>query len=261
MSLPPLSPFGEKLRAWRKRRGFSQLDLALEAETTPRYVSFIETGRSRPGEDVVLRIAEALQLCLRDKNALLVAAGLAPLFAERKIDDEALAPIRAIIDQVLDNHNPYPAFAFAPGLRVLKSNASGERLFPGMDELSPLQLVQAWCSPQAGVPLPETLQNAWRIVTTLRHELHAHPHPGIPELLESAEELAAKLGPRPEHVKEDDVVMCGEVDLDGHKVKTVAAALRFDKATDVTVSELRVELMFPADADATAAFAKWAEKA
>jgi len=258
MTLPTLPPFGEKLRAWRKRRGFSQLDLAVEAETTPRYVSFIETGRSRPGLDVVLRIADALQLSLRDKNALLKSAGLAPVFSERPLDDNALAPILHVVDQVLVNHNPYPAIAFAPGLRILKLNATAERLFPGMTSLTPAQLIQAWCSPRPGIDNAEVLEDAWRIVSTLRHEMSTRPHPDLPDLLAQAEQLASRLGPHPAHVDDDEVVMHATVPVDGVDVKTVATVMRFDKAIDVTVAELKVELMFPADAEGARRFAAFA---
>ncbi|MCO4762190.1 MAG: hypothetical protein KC502_11840 [Myxococcales bacterium] len=167
--------------------------VALAADITERN----ETGRSRPGLEVVLRIADALHLSLRDKNALLVSAGLTPVFSERTLDDEALTPIRDVIDRVMDSHDPYPAFAFAPGLRILKSNATGERMFPGMAQMTPSQLIQAWCSPRPDVPAAEVLQDAWRIVTTLRHELRAPPHPDIPNLLSLAETLAQELGPVP----------------------------------------------------------------
>lgn len=256
MSLPALSPFGEKLRAWRRRRGLSQLDLALAAETTPRYVSFIETGRSRPGREVVLRLAEALQLSLRDQNILLVAAGLKPLYTERSLDDAALAPIRAIIDSVLDNHNPYPAFAFAPGLQLLCANATAERLFPGMTQLSPEQLVTAWCTPPPGAASAKARRDAYQVVAMLRRELTHHPHPDLPRLLDHAEQLARALGPAPELTAEDadNVVMCSTLDIGDAHIKTIATVMRFDKPADVTVSELRVELIFPANDESEAFF-------
>jgi len=243
-----LSPFGEKLRAWRKRRGLSQLDLSVEAGTTPRYISFVETGRSRPGRDLVLRLAEALQLSLQDRNALLMAAGFPVVYTEHTLDHEALAPVRAIIERVLDKHDPYPAFAFAPGLRLLRANTTAERLFPGMTQLEPTQLVAAWCSPTPGVPEEQGRRDAYQVVEMLRHELAHHPHPDIPALLAQAESMARELGPRPEpSVEDEEVVICSKLVIDDREVRMLGTVLRFDKPTDITVANLRVELLFPAD--------------
>ncbi len=246
-----LSPFGARLREWRKRRGFSQLDLAIEASTTPRHVSFIETGRSRPGRDLVQRLIDALQLPLREGNALLIAAGLEPVYSELPVDDDALSPVRHIIDRVLESHNPYPAFVFAPGLRILGANRTAETLFPGMSTLTPAQLIQAWCTPRPGVPESELRTIAHQLVATLRRELFAHPHPALPELLELAEGLARELGSPPvSAVPSDDVVLSGTIRTEGRAIKTIATVLRFDRPIDVTVAELRVELIFPADSAA-----------
>jgi len=248
------TPFGERLRAWRKRRGLSQMDLAIEAYTTPRHVSFIETGRSRPGRPLVLRLAEALRLSLRDGNTLLVAAGLSPVYSESSLDDEVMRPVREIIERVLVNHNPYPAFAFAPGLRLLHANRTAERLFPGMSAVQPEQLVQLWCSPQPGVPEIEVRRAAYQVVNMLRQELFAHPHPDLPALLEQAESLAKALGPPLDAGGDDGVVLGGKLRVDGQEINTIATVMRFDKPADVTVAELRVELIFPADAAADGYF-------
>src|SRR5918994_6243757 len=104
-------PVGDHLRAWRQQRRLSQLDLALEADISTRHLSFIETGRSRPSRDMVLHLAERLQIPLRERNAVLVAAGYAPVFPERPFDDPALKAARAAVDLVLKGHDPYPALA------------------------------------------------------------------------------------------------------------------------------------------------------
>lgn len=252
-----LSAFGERLRAWRGRRGLSQLDLAISAGTTPRYVSFIETGRSRPGRDVVVRLAHALDLGLRDRNALLAAAGHPHEYTELPLDDDAMSPVRRVVEQVLRNHDPFPGWCFGPGLRVLDANQAGERIFPGMTELTPDQLVDAWCHPRPGMGRADHRAAVQQVVHMLRRELFHHPHPDLPALLRQAEQHAEGLGPLPDGP--DDLVMCPVLHIDGQEVRTLATVLRFDRASDVTMAELRVELIFPADAESEAVFRTAAE--
>ena len=102
---------GDHLREWRQRRRMSQLDLALEAEISQRHLSFIESGRATPSREMLLHLAERLSVPLRERNPLLLAAGFAPVFAERKLDDPALQPARRAIDMVLKGHEPFPALA------------------------------------------------------------------------------------------------------------------------------------------------------
>jgi transcriptional regulator with XRE-family HTH domain len=106
--------FASELRRWRTSRRWSQLELALRAGTTQRHLSFMEQGRSRPGRAMVVRLAESLELSLRERNALLLSAGYAPIFKESRLDDEALRPIREALERVLDGHLPYPAVLVRP---------------------------------------------------------------------------------------------------------------------------------------------------
>ena len=107
----PVQPVGDLLRGWRLRRRMSQLDLALEAEISTKHLSFVETGRSLPSRDMVLHLAERLDVPLRERNTLLLAAGYAPVFPERPLADPALGAARRAIDLVLKGHEPYPALA------------------------------------------------------------------------------------------------------------------------------------------------------
>src|SRR6202043_3300259 len=104
-------PVGEQVRHWRQRRRLSQLDLACEAEISTRHLSFIETGRAAPSREMVLHLAESLEVPLRERNALLLAAGYAPAFQARSLDDPALRPVREAIDALIAAHEPYPAIA------------------------------------------------------------------------------------------------------------------------------------------------------
>src|SRR6187551_139907 len=102
---------GDHLREWRQRRHLSQLDLAGDAEISARHLSFVETGRSAPSREMVLRLAERLEVPLRERNALLVAAGYAPMYRERPLDDPGLAAAKEAVQLILRSHEPYPALA------------------------------------------------------------------------------------------------------------------------------------------------------
>src|ERR1700678_3659420 len=122
-------PVGGLLRQWRQRRRLSQLDLACDAGISPRHLSFLETGRAQPSREMVLLLSEQLDVPIRERNVLLVAAGFAPVFPERALDDPALAPARAAIDLVLDRQKPYPAFALDRHWRIAASNAALPELY------------------------------------------------------------------------------------------------------------------------------------
>ena len=126
-------PIGDLLREWRQRRRLSQLELSLDAEISTRHLSFLETGRSQPSREMVLRLAEQLDVPLRDRNLLLHAAGYASVFPERPLDDPALRIARQAVDQVLAGHEPYPALAVDRHWTLIASNAATGRLLAGVD--------------------------------------------------------------------------------------------------------------------------------
>src|SRR4051794_28633996 len=119
-----IRPVGGHLREWRERRRLSQLDLALEAEISTRHLSFVETGRSTPSREMVLRLADQLEVPLRERNHLLLAAGYAPVYAESALDSPQLAAIRTALRQVLTGHQPYPALVVDRGWNLVEANAS-----------------------------------------------------------------------------------------------------------------------------------------
>src|SRR5262244_3339088 len=126
-------PVGSLLRKWRERRRLSQLDLACEAEISTRHLSFLETGRSLPSREMVLRLAEQLEVPLRERNVLLIAAGYAPAFPERPLDDPALQAARKAVDLVLAGHEPYPALAIDRHWTLIASNNAVPPLMAGAD--------------------------------------------------------------------------------------------------------------------------------
>src|ERR1700736_5393160 len=124
---------GDHLREWRQRRHLSQLDLAGDADISARHLSFVETGRSRPSREMVLRLAERLDVPLREQNTLLVAAGFAPAFPERSLSDGALASARTAVELVLAGHAPYPALAVDRHWVLVSANAAAAALMQGVD--------------------------------------------------------------------------------------------------------------------------------
>src|ERR1700733_2597115 len=117
-----IQPVGVHLRQWRQRRRMSQLDLASEAEISPRHLSFVETGRSTPSREMILHLAEQLAIPMRERNVLLVAAGYAPLFPERALAAPELKAAREAIELLLEGHKPYPAFALDRHWNIVASN-------------------------------------------------------------------------------------------------------------------------------------------
>jgi transcriptional regulator with XRE-family HTH domain len=258
-SSSPRPAFGRKLREWRQRAGLSQLELAARASTTARHVSFVETGRSRPGSDLVLRLCEALDLPLSQRNGMLEAAGLPHAFTAHALDDRAMAPIRRVLDRVLASHEPYPAWIYGRGLQPLAANRAGESLLPGLCAMTPSTIVDLWCAPGPLRALVDNWAEAmWAAIDSLRRELARSNDPQVATLLRRAERHARGVS-RPAAVDPELPVACPRFRVGDRIVRTVAAVLRFDTAIDVTASELRVELMFPADDDSDAFFRERAQ--
>ncbi len=134
MPVRPVVPFGALLRAWRQRRRRSQLDLALDAEVSQRHLSFVESGRAAPSREMILRLAEQLDVPLRERNTLLLAAGYAPLYAERPLDDPSMQAARGMVDQILRAHMPHPALAIDRHWHMVAANAGIAPLLLGVED-------------------------------------------------------------------------------------------------------------------------------
>jgi transcriptional regulator with XRE-family HTH domain len=252
---PRVSPFGRQVRRWRAIRRMSQLDLAVAAGTTPRHLSFVETGRSRPGRDLILRNADALTVPLPERNTLLEAAGLPPLFPAHELGSHALEPVDRVLDKVLAGHEPYPARVIRQPLTVVRANAGAEALFPGLTDLTPDQLIDLWYGPGAFqdhvVNWPDVIQAG---LSALRHTAADTGDTEVIRLLARAEAHLRDRPARPGMHAGSWPVVCPVFDLDGQVVRTISTVMRFDTAIEVTTSQLRIELMFPADGAAEAYF-------
>jgi len=187
---------GPVLREWRRRRRLSQLDLAMSADISARHMSFIETGRSRPSREVILKLAEGLQLNLRNRNALLMAGGFAPTYAERRLEDPALSPARAIVQRILDAHMPFPALAVDRHWNLIASNSSVKTLIasvaPHLIE-PPVNVLRLSIHPQGLAPQIANLAE-WKrhLIERLHHQVEAS---GDQQLEALAAELKAYPAP------------------------------------------------------------------
>jgi transcriptional regulator with XRE-family HTH domain len=251
------STIGDHLRDWRQRRRMSQMDLALEAEISTRHLSFLETGRALPSRDMVLRLSERLDVPLRERNVLLVAAGFAPIFSERRLDDPVLAPARRAVDLVLKGHEPYPALAVDRHWSMIAANAAVPPLLRGVDpELlrPPVNVLRVSLHP-AG--LAQRIENflEWRahVLARLQHQIEITADPVLSALMEDLRAL-----PRPPGVRSGapapeagSVFVPLRLKSERGVLSLISTTTVFGTPVDVTLSELAIEAFFPAD-EATA---------
>src|SRR5215469_13707769 len=180
-------PIGDLLREWRQRRRMSQLELSLEAEISARHLSFLETGRSQPSREMVLRLAERLDVPLRDRNVLLHAAGYATVFPERALDDPALRIARQAVEQVLAGHEPFPALAVDRHWTLIAANTATTRLLGGVDESllkPPVNVMRLALHPAGLAPRTANL-GEWRahLLERLGHQIQVTGDPVLVRLL------------------------------------------------------------------------------
>jgi transcriptional regulator with XRE-family HTH domain len=246
-------PVGDLLREWRQRRRLSQLDFAGEAEISTRHLSFIETGRAQPSRDMILRLSERLGIPLRERNLLLVAAGFAPVFAERKLDDPALYAARKAIELVLKGHEPYPALAIDRHWTLVQSNAAVAPLLAGIRAsllAPPVNVLRLSLHPEGLAPRIENFAE-WRahLLERLRRQIELSADPKLIELLE---ELRGYPAFRSRHRGATDygsVVVPLQLKTENGVLSFFSATTVFGTPVDVTLSELAIEAFFPADAD------------
>jgi transcriptional regulator with XRE-family HTH domain len=246
-------PVGEHLREWRQRRRMSQLHLACEAVISTRHLSFVETGRATPSREMILHLAEHLRIPARERNVLLVAAGYAPIFAERALDDPALRAARKAIDLVLEAQKPYPAFALDRAWNVVASNAALPELYVDVAPAllkPPVNVLRLSLHPEGLAPRIENLAE-WRahLLARLKQQIELTADP---VLIELQREAAAY--PSPGDAGSRGAETPPEV-VAPLRIRIAAGALSFFTTTtvfgspvDVTLSELAIESFFAADA-------------
>jgi len=250
-------PVGELLRQWREHRRLSQLALAIQAEISTRHLSFVETGRSTPSRDMVLHLAEELEVPLRERNHLLLAAGYAPIYAETALDSPRMSAVREAVRQVLAGHQPYPAAAVDRGWNLVDANPSvalftdgtaGKLLAP------PTNVLRVSLHPDGMAPRIINL-GEWRahLLGRLRRQVAVTADP---ELADLYGELRAYPCDQPEPEVElpgpGDAAVPLRLRHHGRELAFFSTTAVFGTPLDVTVAELAIESFFPADPETAA---------
>jgi transcriptional regulator with XRE-family HTH domain len=246
--------FGDHLRQWRQRRRLSQLDLAHDAEISTRHLSFVETGRSVPSREMVLRLAERLEVPLRERNALLVAAGYAPMYRERPLDDPALAAARQAVDLILKSHEPYPALAVDRHWNLLAANSMLPHLLAGVDPSllqGQVNVLRLSLHPEGLAPKIVNLAQ-WRnhLFERLRQQIHATGDATLGALLEELRGYPLPEGADDLHIEGEHlgVVMPFRFRSSQGVLSFISTTTIFGTPVDVTLQEMALETFFPADA-------------
>jgi transcriptional regulator with XRE-family HTH domain len=242
------------VREWRGRRRVSQLELARRAATTQRHISFIESGRSVPGRAMVVRLAEALEVPLRERNEMLLAAGYAPAYRVTNFDDPELDPVRTALARILQGHQPYPAVIVDRSWDVVMANDAFSHITDGVAPqllVPPVNNARLFLHPDGMAPRIANLDEwAWHVVDALDAEAARNPNDRLQALVT---ELAGLIPERPRHPGPEHLGFAVPMRLsssDG-ELKLLTTLAHFGTAVDVTVAELRLEAFLPAD-EATA---------
>jgi len=247
-------PVGELLREWREQRRLSQLELSSRAEISTRHLSFVETGRSAPSRSMVLNLTEQLDVPLRERNRLLLAAGYAPLYGETSLDAPRMAAIRAAVGQVLAGHEPYPAVVVDRMWQLVDSNASSRLLIdlvaPELLE-PPVNVLRLSLHPEGMAPRIVNL-GEWRahLLVQLRRQVAVTADPGLAELYAELDGYPGGDDPGPADAS--GVIVPLRLRHESGELAFFSTVATFGTPLDVTVAELAIESFFPADAHTAA---------
>ncbi len=251
-SAPP-STFGDHLRHWRQRRRFSQMDLAHVAEVSTRHLSCVETGRASPSREMVLRLVERLDVPLRERNAWLVAAGFAPMYRARPLDDPGMATARAAVQRILECHEPWPALAMDRHWNLVMHNRLVPLLMAGAAaELlqGPVNVLRLSLHPQGLAPRIANLRQ-WRehLFERLRQQIRATGDAVLVALLEELMGYpeASGAGPVALPGEHPGVLMPFQFHTPHGALQLVSTTTVFGSPVDITLQELALETFFPAN--------------
>ncbi|WP_432081934.1 helix-turn-helix domain-containing protein [Streptomyces sp. WAC 04229] len=256
-TVPATQGVGPLLRAWRERRRVSQLELALRADSSARHISFVETGRSRPSEEMVLRLAEHLDVPVRERNALLLAAGYAPHYPETPLDDPALDALREGMERLIRGYEPYPALVVDGTYQVLAANRGVAMLMDGVAEhllAPPLNAMRLTLHPEGLAPRIRNLRQ-WRghLLEQMERQIALQRSEPLRALYEEVAafpvpDAAPEIAPDGEP---DEAVpyfaLPMRIEHEGRTLSFISSISTFNTPMDVTVAELAIETLLPAD--------------
>lgn len=247
--------FGDQLREWRRRRHLSQLELAAEVDISTRHLSFIETGRSQPSRAMVLRLAERLNLPLRERNALHTAAGFAPMYPTRSLSDPEMGAARAAVDLILNGHEPYPALLVDRRWTLVAANRALPPLLAGVDPSllePPVNTLRLTLHPGGLAPRIENLAE-WRahVLARLARDLDLTADPALAELLQELRGYGNGASAEQPEFQVNGVVVPIRLRTEQGVLSMFSTTTVFGTAVEVTISELMLEALYPAD-EATA---------
>ncbi len=252
---PASRTVGELLRDWRQRRRLSQMELALDAEISTRHLSFVETGRAAPSREMVLHLAESLDIPLRDRNLLLVAAGFAPVFPERRLDDPGLEAARRAVDLVLAGHEPYPAVALDRHWSIVAHNRAIAPFLEGCAPellMPPINMVRLSLHPQGIAPRIENLGEVRaHVLARLRRQIELTADLVLAALLAEASAWPVPFSqPHPRKGQEAaELFIPVRLRTSAGLLTLISATTVFGTPVDVTLAELAIETFLPADAE------------
>ncbi|MEO1593569.1 MAG: helix-turn-helix transcriptional regulator [Cyanobacteria bacterium J06632_22] len=260
MATTASTPFGDLLRYWRQQRGVSQLTLSMTSDVSQRHISFLESGRSQPSRDMVLRLGKMLDVPLRSQNQLLTAAGFAPIFTEQSLETPELAPVRQAIDFMLRQQEPYPAIVMDQYWNQIESNRAAQQVFALLmpvealsecvDDQGRLNLMKATLHPNGLRPV---IRNWTDVATQLIHRIHR-------EALAAGEQSITQTL-FDQLMNYPDVADCWQRDserlhpplltvnfaTEDYSFNFFTTITTLGTPYDITLQELRIESLFPAD--------------
>ncbi len=251
--ISPTRSLGDHLREWRQRRRLSQLEFALEADISQRHLSFIESGRALPSRGMLMHLTERLGVPLRERNPMLLAAGFAPVFPERKLDDPALAPARRVVDTLLKGHEPFPAVAIDRHWTLIAANAAVAPLMAGVEASlteGPINVLRLSLHPHGLAPRIANLAE-WRahLLERLRQQISATGDPMLEKLLQELSAYPAPPAPKSAAPEWDFAGIAVPLELvtEAGQLSLLSTTTVFGTPVDVTLSELAIESFFPAN--------------
>ncbi|MEU6805227.1 helix-turn-helix domain-containing protein [Streptomyces neyagawaensis] len=251
---PPGQGAGPLLRAWREQRRVSQLELALRAGSSARHISFVETGRSRPSEEMLLRLAEHLDVPVRDRNALLLAAGYAPRYPQTPLDDPSMAALREGVERLIQGYEPYPALVVDATYHVVAANRGIAMLLDGVPEsllVPPLNAMRLVLHPEGLAPRIRNLR-AWRghLLEQMERQIALRRSEPLRALYEEVAAYALPPGTADEEPEEElgvSLALPMRIEHAGQVLSFISSISTFNTPMDVTVAELAIETFLPAD--------------